>query len=114
MKKISNGKLTGISILLGSILAGLSAFAGKSCVLAEPGGMTNGWRGLPIPYWWCGVWGDSCHAISQCVQGMSEPLSSCLLDSLINLLIFIVDLAFWSGLSFFVLKYFWVKSSKKA
>jgi hypothetical protein len=36
----------------------VSKFIGVKCGMAEPGGVNEGWGGFPVPYYWCGVWGE--------------------------------------------------------
>ncbi len=46
------------SIILAIPFTIVSKFIGIKCGMAEPGGVNEGWGGFPIPYSWCGVWGE--------------------------------------------------------
>ncbi len=48
-----------LSIGLAFSLTIVSKFIGVKCGgMAEPGGVNEGWGGFPVPYYWCGVWGE--------------------------------------------------------
>ena len=46
------------SIVLAIPFTIVSKFIGTKCGMTEPGGVNEGWGGFPIPYYWCGVWGE--------------------------------------------------------
>jgi hypothetical protein len=56
---MSNKKKVLVSVGVAIVLTGVSNFIGVSCHLVEPGGVSSGWHGLPIPFRECGAWGDS-------------------------------------------------------
>jgi hypothetical protein len=58
MKKINLSYVT-IALLGGVLLSILGGQVGIPCGMAEPGGVNEGWKGLPLPYHSCGVWGES-------------------------------------------------------
>ena len=45
--------------------------------MSYTGGVLSGWRGLPIPFYSCGMWGDTFRTLNQCEEGLYEPASSC-------------------------------------
>lgn len=56
--KINSGLLALLSLAGGTVLMAITSLFGAECKLAPPGGMSPGWKGLPIPYSECGVWGE--------------------------------------------------------
>ncbi len=80
-----------ISMIGGVVLTVISSFVGKGCHMVPPGGMNEGWKGLPLPFYSCGVWGE---------------------DS--NLLINFVNFLFWSLVVFAVLLIVLKVKSRKA
>lgn len=48
-----------VSVGMAIVLTAVTNFIGISCHFVEPGGVSSGWHGLPIPFRECGVWGDS-------------------------------------------------------
>lgn len=59
MNKSNNKfKLLAPSVLIALILLAIGSLFKKECSLVEPGGINEGWAGAPIPYYWCGVWGE--------------------------------------------------------
>lgn len=58
MKTISTINIISITVLA-SLTTFLSKSVGTECTLAEPGGVSNGWQGFPVPFSFCGAWGES-------------------------------------------------------
>lgn len=40
-------------------LTWMSTIVGVSCKMVPPGGISEGWSGLPVPFVYCGVWGET-------------------------------------------------------
>ena len=81
-----------ISLFAGLLITIFSGFAGSDCKLAEPGGVTDGNKGLPIPYYYCGVWGEN----TLLNNDDCDRRSSCFEEKTYLSLIFLFDVAFWS------------------
>jgi hypothetical protein len=109
-----NSKNIWYSITLGIFLTAITWFIGIKCGAGETGGVNEGWRGLPIPYYQCGVWGDTISKITRCVQGMIIPQSSCIWESFLSFLILLIDIAFWSFISYLGIKKFGPTSHNSA
>ncbi len=108
-------KLILMSIIIGIALTALSGFIGQGCGLAEPGGIQSGWRGLPIPFYECGTWGDTMHEMKQCVSGnilvcKDKNDKQCVVDKKCwagfgaITTVLLLDAAFWSFLSYFIVR----------
>ena len=104
-----------ISIIIGIAITALSGLIGQGCGLAEPGGVQNGWRGLPIPFYECGSWGDTIYDIKQCTSGnvlicKDKNDEQCVVDKKcwvgfgIITTVVLIDAAFWSILIYFAIK----------
>ncbi len=112
------------SIIIGIALTLVTSFIGPRCGLAEPGGVKNGWRGLPIPFYQCGVWGDTYSQADQCVQGKllicpEKDGYQCKVDKScsvymvgIPVLIILIDITFWTGLTYLIMKKYEKKIKK--
>lgn len=99
-----------ISFLVGIFFTVLSGFIGPRCKLVEPGGVSPGWRGLPIPYYECGVWGDTNRDIEQCVSGdirimpTMETSKKCWFDVVvIKTIVVLLDVVIWTGLVYIII-----------
>ena len=84
------------SFTLGSLLTVLTVLIGmKSGVLdiglIHSGGIEPGWRGLPIPFYYFGVWGDSMTDLSQCVRFQNCG------NTALSVLFMFFDLVIWSS-----------------
>lgn len=47
------------SIFIGIIITAVTSLIGRACGISDTGGVPEGWKGLPLPYYQCGVWGDT-------------------------------------------------------
>lgn len=104
------------SIIIGIALTLVTGLIGPRCGLAEPGGVNNGWRGLPIPYYQCGTWGDTYYNANQCIQGkiqicegknkgLCTVSQTCIFDTVaLPVLIILIDIAFWTGIACLIMK----------
>lgn len=48
-----------ISLLLAADLTWMSTIIEVGCKMVPPGGISEGWSGLPVPFVYCGVWGET-------------------------------------------------------
>ena len=70
-----------ISLFIGFDLTWLSSLIGFGCKPVPPGGIGEGWYGLPVPFNYCGAWGDST-----------------------NWLLVAIDFLFWTVVVYFLIK----------
>ncbi|MBU0661010.1 hypothetical protein KKG22_02400 [Patescibacteria group bacterium] len=71
------------SMLFGFVFTILSKGIGTKCTISDTGGIIEGWGGFPIPFYWCGVWGEE---MSYILFGLNVLLLSLIIYMLIQFL----------------------------
>lgn len=111
-----NTKFLFLSFIIGLLFTALSGLVGPRCKLVEPGGVADGWRGLPLPYYQCGTWGDTLYTANQCIQGKISVCDGkddnackvskvCIVEKVgTPLVIILIDISFWALMAYFVIK----------
>lgn len=97
------------SLTIGFLLTALTGLIGarssQSVVIDGMMGITDGWRGIPIPFYYHFGMGerDTFDEINQCLNG--NYTKSCVIPTIGGpILIILIDLSFWTFLCYLVLK----------
>jgi len=110
-----NAKIIILSLIIGIFITAITGLIGPRCGLEEPGGVKSGWRGLPVMYYECGMWGDTFFQGNQCLQEYETcknhyGKNNCLLetrcirfDIVWPILAILIDIGFWTLLAFFLI-----------